>query len=161
MPITINQEIHREYLKSPLWRAKRIEALTFYGSKCSRCGNEGGDVHHKTYARTGGNELIQDLEIICRPCHESHHRAERMSRLGIYNRKRRPITTRAMFSSLNKSQKITLMGKHGIDTEARLYILVAVEPNHEVISTAKAMLGVGCCYKHIGKKKQKRYGCIN
>lgn len=77
-----NQLIHRAYLASPVWKAKRGEALAFYGCKCNRCGEWGNDVHHKTYERTGGNELMEDLEVLCRECHEAHHDAEKCSSRG-------------------------------------------------------------------------------
>jgi hypothetical protein len=62
MNLTDEQLIHRAYLASPLWAEKRIEALTFHGAICARCGSHGSDVHHKTYERTGGEELMTDLE---------------------------------------------------------------------------------------------------
>jgi hypothetical protein len=31
------------------------------------------DVHHKTYERFGGDERMDDLEVLCRFCHIKHH----------------------------------------------------------------------------------------
>lgn len=78
--ITVNQEIYRAYLHTPLWAQKRSEALLHYGKICNRCKSEGTDVHHKTYKRVGGDERMSDLEILCRACHDAHHRVERSDR---------------------------------------------------------------------------------
>jgi len=75
-----SQLIHRQYLASPVWKAKREEALAFYGCKCNRCGEFGNDVHHKTYERVGGMEKMEDLEILCRECHEAHHSVDKVCR---------------------------------------------------------------------------------
>ena len=32
------------------------------------------DIHHMTYARFGGDELMEDLEFVCRPCHFEIHK---------------------------------------------------------------------------------------
>ena len=42
--------------------------------KCESCGQRGDvlDVHHKTYERLGF-ELPEDLEVLCRTCHEVRH----------------------------------------------------------------------------------------
>ena len=74
--ITDQQYLHRQYLQTPIWKQKRLEALTYYGCICGRCGGYGNDVHHKTYERVGGGELISDLEVICRECHKAHHVAK-------------------------------------------------------------------------------------
>jgi len=61
------------YIKSPEWRLKRTEALSYYGKKCNEC-NRTHDlhVHHKTYERLG-NELMLDLEVLCEECHYKRH----------------------------------------------------------------------------------------
>lgn len=72
--ITVRQAEYRAYLASPVWKAKRAEALAFYGCICNRCKGYGNEVHHKTYVRVGGGELMEDLEVMCRECHNAHHR---------------------------------------------------------------------------------------
>lgn len=91
MQLTDNQAMYRAYLASPVWKAKRLEALAFYGCTCKRCGDHGTDVHHKTYRRVGGREKMRDLEILCRSCHEAHHATEKVTgrktkRRGIHRR---------------------------------------------------------------------------
>ncbi len=76
-PLTEAQIRHRQYLESETWKFKRVAAFAHYGHNCNRCGKPGTDVHHKNYARVGGMEKMSDLEILCRPCHEEHHRNEK------------------------------------------------------------------------------------
>lgn len=116
--LTYNQTLHREYLKSPVWQAKRVEALSHYGSICNRCKEYGNDVHHKTYERWGGNELMQDLEVLCRGCHEAHHRVERANRERRSNL--RSIRKQAIFGYLSRSQKNQLVRQHSLFSEAEL-----------------------------------------
>lgn len=59
------------YLSSDAWKAKRHEALKRANYHCQRCPMWGQplDVHHRTYERLG-NERPEDLEVLCRPCHQ-------------------------------------------------------------------------------------------
>lgn len=78
----------RKYLASAVWKAKRRAAIEAAGNQCEGVREvEGGDaffrfwydvrcisrenltVHHKTYARFGGAELPEDLEVLCKDCH--------------------------------------------------------------------------------------------
>jgi len=62
-----------EYIQSPKWKKKRLMALIHYGEKCDKCGaNKRLDVHHLTYERFG-KELLADLQILCRKCHDAVH----------------------------------------------------------------------------------------
>lgn len=68
-----------QYLCSPEWKAKRQEAFEHFGATCNRCSmprwlaeiayDQDLHVHHKTYVRRGDEEM-DDLEVICRRCHE-------------------------------------------------------------------------------------------
>lgn len=95
--MTHNQVLHRAYLASPVWKAKRVEALSFYGCVCNRCGDHGADVHHKTYERVGGRERMDDLEVLCRECHEAHHSVDKVAG----KRRKRGIHRRAIYYKLN------------------------------------------------------------
>lgn len=68
------------YLRSKTWHNKRHNALVAADFTCSICGYCSYkaifqiplDVHHKTYERLG-SELPEDLEVLCRNCHEARH----------------------------------------------------------------------------------------
>jgi 5-methylcytosine-specific restriction endonuclease McrA len=71
------------HLASPEWQLIRKDKLERAGYRCERCGvsmNAGYtlDIHHLTYERLG-DELPEDLLVVCRPCHkiEDAKRAER------------------------------------------------------------------------------------
>lgn len=101
MRITQSQLLHRQYLCSKAWAEKRAEALEHYGCICNRCGGWGTDVHHKTYDRAGGMELLEDLEVLCRDCHSAHHKAECFTGRS----PKRDINRRAIFSALTGKMK--------------------------------------------------------
>jgi hypothetical protein len=63
---------YEEYLLSPMWKARRVDVLTAARFKCERCFKPATDVHHKTYANLF-NEPTEDLEALCRECHEEEH----------------------------------------------------------------------------------------
>lgn len=79
------------YIKSPAWRARREEALARAGGRCQyevedpaglnhipRCTRTRHlEVHHLTYARLG-NELPEDLEVLC----WFHHMTEHLMQVG-------------------------------------------------------------------------------
>ena len=57
--LTQAQREYREYLASPLWRAKRQEALDAHGNVCEYCGAKGScDVHHKRYPSVLGEDGV-------------------------------------------------------------------------------------------------------
>jgi 5-methylcytosine-specific restriction endonuclease McrA len=66
---------HRRYLQTPEWRRTRAAALLRAGNSCSldAAHTERLEVHHSTYARVGA-ELVTDLVVLCRSCHELHHK---------------------------------------------------------------------------------------
>ena len=69
---------YREYIAGEKWRRRRNTYLEFY-SECNGCGvprwlasmvyDQDIHVHHRSYARIGA-ELDEDLEALCRRCHE-------------------------------------------------------------------------------------------
>jgi len=142
--ITDNQLIHRQYLQSPAWRDKRLHALSYYGAICNRCGQHGTDVHHKTYVRVGGNERMQDLEVLCRACHEAHHQAERCS--GKPKKKQnRSINRQAVFRCLTGTQKELICRKFGI-TANDLYIRLHSANESPEMRDALRALGMAHAY---------------
>lgn len=68
------QAAYALYLETPTWRAKRNGALKNSWHRCERCDSGSHlQVHHRTYERVGGDELPQDLEVLCAACHYKHH----------------------------------------------------------------------------------------
>lgn len=68
--------MYYEYLRSPEWKRKRRLRIEMDNFTCQTCGIKFPDsriqVHHKTYDRIF-NEDMNDLETICKPCHQSEH----------------------------------------------------------------------------------------
>jgi 5-methylcytosine-specific restriction endonuclease McrA len=62
-----------EYLQSPEWMVVRAEAIERAGHMCEQCGfTRKLQVHHVSYSRLG-NELPEDLKVLCRQCHDAEH----------------------------------------------------------------------------------------
>lgn len=117
---------YKEYMKSPEWAIKRIEAFQHHGKCCSMCGTERSlEVHHLTYARMG-NELMSDLQILCKTHHQQAHDILPMSELdraeygeladaianGMPNRRGNPYVTRRKVRIRKRRGRIPAMGKH-------------------------------------------------
>jgi hypothetical protein len=89
--LTIKQ--YDQYLAMPHWQLLRNRRLEEQRDKhgfnfCERCQKKAPEqvtretalhVHHLTYERLG-EELHQDLQIICRKCHEPEHGHDRKDR---------------------------------------------------------------------------------
>ena len=69
---------YHAYLHSPWWTARKAAVIRYRGYRCERCGLDQGRLylHHRTYARLG-HEHPDDLELLCRWCHQREHGFER------------------------------------------------------------------------------------
>lgn len=67
---------HRDYLKTPWWRARRLVRLEFDKYVCQAqfpgCGKRATEVHHLTYT-TKGREPLWHLRSVCDFCHRYIH----------------------------------------------------------------------------------------
>ena len=64
---------YEDYLQSSSWKAKREEVMVRAGSRCEACGTRHNlHVHHCTYEHRG-SEGSDDLEVLCKSCHQSRH----------------------------------------------------------------------------------------
>ena len=64
---------YKKYLKSYEWKVLRITVLRERGHKCERCGAANMlQIHHKTYERLF-HEKLEDLEVLCKTCHQKEH----------------------------------------------------------------------------------------
>ena len=72
--LTERQLEYREYLLSDHWAQFKARILNKRGPQCEQCGTAKGpiDVHHLTYERLG-QELVTDVEVLCRNCHQKRH----------------------------------------------------------------------------------------
>ena len=71
------KEYYKDYIASPEWRLKANEAKGRAGHRCQVCNKPSSqvtlDAHHRTYERLG-NELPEDITVLCRKCHSIYHR---------------------------------------------------------------------------------------
>lgn len=75
-----------EYLQTPEWRARRSRSLRLVGYRCERCDVKRDlQVHHLTYVRIG-EELDEDLEVLCRGCHLGHHVVQAHEQVRLYTK---------------------------------------------------------------------------
>jgi hypothetical protein len=69
---------HAAYIKSEAWRVKADAAKQRAGHRCQVCNKSGQlDAHHRTYERLG-NELPEDITVLCRECHELYEKNRMM-----------------------------------------------------------------------------------
>lgn len=62
-----------DYIESDGWREKADRAKLRAGMRCQLCNRYGTlNAHHRTYERLG-NELEEDLIVLCRDCHKMFH----------------------------------------------------------------------------------------
>lgn len=70
----IQRATYAEYLRSEVWQEKRAAALDRANHACQLCNRTKNlHVHHRTYERIGGDELPEDLTVLCATCHEHFH----------------------------------------------------------------------------------------
>jgi len=63
---------YENHLRSDKWRELRRLVWQRAKGLCERCSEPGAHVHHLTYERMG-DELLSDLQLLCRRCHEEEH----------------------------------------------------------------------------------------
>lgn len=73
--LRIPRKSYARYLLTSKWRYKRGQVLLERGPRCEICRNVSGapDVHHLHYGSLGC-EATEDLQILCRDCHEREHK---------------------------------------------------------------------------------------
>jgi hypothetical protein len=155
MILTDKQLMHREYLKSSLWFSIRRMALEHYGEICAKCGGSGSDVHHLTYKRCGGNERMEDLQILCRECHEALHAIERATRKK--GRRKKEANVVALFGYLTEKQRGIIRDTLG--SEPYALIMSKSEDGEKARSMAMEMLGIDRVYGLNAKKRKRTQSC--
>lgn len=72
-PLTDNQILYRQYLRSPEWKRKRDAVFDREKGICQGCLNEPIEhVHHATYTHQY-DELLFQLIGLCENCHRKVH----------------------------------------------------------------------------------------
>lgn len=65
---------YHAYLRSDRWYLMRLAAFHRARWRCEQCARGGQlNAHHLTYDRFGVEDL-DDLIVLCRPCHDDEHR---------------------------------------------------------------------------------------
>lgn len=68
------------YLESNAWKRMRAVMLEKAGGRCQVCNRDRRlNVHHRTYERIG-NEIPDDLIVLCEPCHKLFHENGRLAK---------------------------------------------------------------------------------
>ena len=71
---------YSRYLRSPEWKELRSRILALAKWRCHECGAYATEVHHLTYVNVG-NESEEDLQALCRRCHQHVHHDAHDARL--------------------------------------------------------------------------------
>jgi len=85
----LRMEDYDRYLEGEHWQAFRNHVLAqqmlrLGRNQCETCSSPHPlDVHHLTYERLG-NELLADVSVLCRPCHDKTHFRDPQSRKRNY-----------------------------------------------------------------------------
>ncbi|MBF0345600.1 MAG: HNH endonuclease [Nitrospirae bacterium] len=70
-----------EYLKSPEWKALRLQALQRDNFKCQRCASTNNlQGHHVRYPKFYRDDHIDNIKIVCGQCHEKIHGIKKYNR---------------------------------------------------------------------------------
>lgn len=73
VPVEKPSWLTKDFYRTPEWKVTKEAALARAGHRCARCDSTKQlQVHHVTYERIG-NELPEDLEVLCAICHLSEH----------------------------------------------------------------------------------------
>jgi hypothetical protein len=49
----------------------RSQAFKMYGKTCNYCGNIGNEVDHIIELAAGGDNTLENLQVLCSPCHKA------------------------------------------------------------------------------------------
>jgi len=86
---------YADYLASDHWKdVRRRFWSSKLGQRCAGCKGKPTQIHHRTYARLG-DERLNDLVAVCRPCHVYIHESENvMVKGGLRTNTKRALRTR-------------------------------------------------------------------
>lgn len=65
------------YLRSYTWKEKQYAVLRRAGYMCESCSNGmATEVHHLKYPKRWGDEPLDWLQAVCKPCHNNEHKEQ-------------------------------------------------------------------------------------
>lgn len=75
---------YREYLAHPEFLRVVSQCRKRAGGKCERCGNEKPtEPHHFKYCKWGEFDEPENLQMLCRECHEEAHRCINCGKISL------------------------------------------------------------------------------
>jgi hypothetical protein len=81
----------------------RSQAFKMYGKTCNYCGDVGNEVDHVIELAAGGDNSIENLQILCKPCHKAKTAKFNSSRLkgtrGVFSNQAAPRPQSVQFLS--------------------------------------------------------------
>ena len=78
----------------------RAQAFRLYGKTCNYCGEIGNEVDHVIELDAGGDNTIENLQVLCSPCHKA--------KTAKYN-SRRLKGTRGVFSEAPAPRPLSML----------------------------------------------------
>lgn len=107
---------YEEYLSSVHWSNLRDAKLKQHGSFCCRC--KRGDhlqIHHVIYRSRWEDSKLEDLEVLCRRCHEKHHGIKRKKKKKEKPpvKKKSPPCPKDIRKKLQHKKSVALFAKPG------------------------------------------------
>lgn len=147
--LSINQISHRRYLQSSKWQEVRSAALRHHGKVCDKCGEFGTDVHHLRYPDVQGEEKMEDLQVLCRDCHEAIHGIQRGN--GCHE----AVHVQSLFNYLTDKHKQIISEKLNIPASF-IFMCDSLE-GKMARNMALKMLNVGSYYGLYETKDNEKY----
>ena len=78
----------------------RAQAFRLYGKTCNYCGEVGNEVDHVIELAAGGDNSIENLQVLCKQCHKA--------KTAAYNSKRMRATG-AVFSKPSAPRHLSML----------------------------------------------------
>lgn len=112
-----SRRTYQKYLRSSQWKQKRRQAFELFGKKCKKCGATNRlEINHKHYRNIYNEDITNDLEVLCAPCHRRHHGIVFVSNGKHRNSIRRtrlkrlpPALTMQQYRAQGKSHRSTML----------------------------------------------------
>ena len=81
----------------------RTQAFKMYGKTCNYCGEIGNEVDHVIELAAGGDNTIDNLQVLCSPCHKAKTAKFNSGRIkghrGVFSEKTAPRPLSMLFLS--------------------------------------------------------------